>query len=287
VRDQARIDYLSANVPNPFFGLMPPTAIAALRGTNITRERLLRPYPHFDAVNTTTNEGTSSYHSLQLRLEKRFARGYTIDANYTFSRYMQAIEFLNGADPRPTEVISDQDTPHRLSVSGIWELPFGEGRRFGAGAHPVVSRIISGWQLTGIYTYQSGRPVGNFGNLLFTGSFDDLASSDPSLTGWFNVDAGFNRVTAQQLGSNVRTFPLRFDSVRLDPINNVDLSLIKNTRVFGGKVLQLRAEALNAFNHPLFPGPNLTPTQVAFGTISSSNQVNYPRRAQIMVKLLW
>ena len=287
VRDQARIDYLSANVPNPFFGLMPPTAIAALRGTNITRERLLRPYPHFDAVNTTTNEGTSSYHSLQLRLEKRFARGYTIDANYTFSRYMQAIEFLNGDDPSPTEVISDQDTPHRLSVSGIWELPFGEGRRFGAGAHPVVSRIISGWQLTGIYTYQSGRPVGNFGNLLFTGSFDDLASDDPSLGRWFNVDAGFNRVTAQQLGSNVRTFPLRFDSVRLDPINNVDLSLIKNTRVFGGKVLQFRAEALNAFNHPLFPGPNITPTQVAFGTISASNQVNYPRRSQIMLKLLW
>ena len=289
VRDQARIDYLSANVPNPFFGLMPSTAIAALRGATITRDRLLRPYPQFDAVNTTTNEGTSRYHSLQMRLEKRFSRGFTLDTNYTFSRYMQATEFLNAGDPAPTEVISDLDTPHRLSVSGIWELPFGDGRRFANGVNPALSTIVSGWQITGIYTYQSGRPAGNWGNWIFTGNFDDLelSGNEQSLARWFNVDAGFNRNSAQQLASNVRTFPLRFDSVRLDPIYSVDLSLIKNTRVFGGKMLQIRAEALNAFNHPQFPGPNLTPAQVAFGTISASNVVNYPRRTQMMVKLLW
>ena len=56
-RDQTTINYLGANVPNPFFGLMPTTAGAALPGQNIARERLLRPYPQFDAVNTTTNEG--------------------------------------------------------------------------------------------------------------------------------------------------------------------------------------------------------------------------------------
>jgi hypothetical protein len=67
----------------------------------------------------------------------------------------------------------------------------------------------------------------------------------------------------------------------------VDLSLIKNTRIFGSTNLQFRFESLNAFNHPQFPGPNITPTQVAFGTVSGSNQVNYPRRTQIMVKVLW
>jgi len=287
VRDQARINYLTANVPNPFFGLMPTTAIAAFRGATIPRERLLRPYPQFDEVRTTTNEGRSWYHALQARIEKRFSRGYTVSAAYTFSRFEEARDFLNPGDASPTRNVSDLDSPHRLSVSGIWELPFGEERRFAADAPAVLSGLISGWQLTGIYTYQSGRPVGTFGNLLFTGNLDDIAADDQSLARWFNVDAGFNRVSAQQLDRNIRTFPLRFDHVRQDAMNNVDLSLIKNTRVFGGKTLQFRFESLNAFNHPWFPGPNLTVTGAAFGTVSASTQVNYSRRTQVMVKLLF
>jgi hypothetical protein len=286
-RDTARINYLGAQVPNPFVGLMPPTAGAAFRGATIARERLLRPYPQFDSVNTTTNEGESWYHALQLGLERRFARGFTLGTNYTFSRFEQATEFLNANDPSPTRVISDQDSPHRLSVSGILELPFGERRQFGRNAPLVVSKIISGWQISGIYAYQSGVPIG-FGNVIFTGNPDDIAlGSGQSVARWFNVDAGFNRVAAQQLASNVRTFPLRLDSVRTDPVNNVDLSLIKNTGLGNGKTVQLRFEALNAFNHPLLPGPNTNPTAVAFGTISASTQANYSRRVQLMVKFLF
>ncbi len=287
-RDQATINYLSANVPNPFFGLMPTTAIAALRGSVIARERLLRPYPHFDAVNTTTNEGRSWYHALQLDLQRRFSRGFTFGVNYTLSRYEQATEFLNAADPEPTRVISDQDTPHRLSMSGIVELPFGEGRRFGSDVPRAVSVLISGWQVSGIYSLQSGSPIG-FGNVLFTGNLDDIAlpAGQQTVDRWFNTDAGFNRIAAQELASNVRTFPLRLGSVRTDIVNNVDLSLIKNTRLFGNKQLQLRLEALNAFNHPLFPGPVVNPTQVAFGSINASTQLNYSRRVQAMVKFLF
>src|SRR5690606_20133949 len=60
-RDNARNAYLTAQVPNPFFGLMPATAGTAFRGATIARERLLRPYPHFDAVNTFTNEAKPRY----------------------------------------------------------------------------------------------------------------------------------------------------------------------------------------------------------------------------------
>ena len=288
VRDQSTINFLSAQVPNPFFGLMPSTAGAAFRGANIARERLLRPYPQFDAVNTTTNEGYSWYHSGRVGIKRRFSSGYMIAANYTYSRYTQATEFLNAADPEPTEVISDQDSPHRLSVSGIWELPFGQGRRFGGSTHPVLSKIISGWQVSGIYAYQTGVPLG-FGNLLFTGNLDDIAlsSGDRTVERWFNVDAGFNKVSAQQLGSNVRTFPLRLSSVRSDPVNNVDLSLIKNTRIVNDAMLQLRFEALNALNHPLFPNPSTDPLAVSFGSIIASTQLNYSRRVQLMAKFLF
>ena len=286
VRDPARIDYLGANVPNPFFGLMPATAGAAFRGVNITRERLLRPYPQFDAVNTTTNEGLSWYHALQAGVERRFSSGYTIGVNYTFSRFTEQIDFLNADDPKPSKVVSNQDVPHRLTVNGIWELPLGRGRRFGGSAHPVVSGVIGGWQIQGIYTYQTGFPVG-FGNVIPTGDLDDIAlpAGERSVTRWFNTDA-INRSSAQQLGANVRTFPLRLDSVRTDTVNNVDLSVIKNTTV-AGKNLQFRFESLNAFNHPLFPGPNTNPTQVAFGTISASTQQNYARRTQVMLKFIF
>jgi hypothetical protein len=291
VRDQATDDFLRAAVPNPFFGLLPTTAITALRGSTIARERLLRPYPQFDSVNTTTNEGSSSYNALQAGLQRRMSSGYTIGVNYTYSRFTEAIEFLNAADPEPWEGISSQDAPHRFTVSGIWELPFGRQRRFGAGAGPVVNALIGGWQFNGIYTYQTGFPVG-FGNIIFTGNLDDIAlpAGERSVQRWFNTDAGFNKVTAQQLVSNVRTFPLRLDSVRTDGANNVDLSIIKNAALAGGKSLQFRFESLNALNHPLFPGPTATqtnPTSVSFGSVSASTQNNYARRVQVMAKFLF
>ena len=287
VRDQARIDYLGANVPNPFAGQLPSTALAALQGQNIVRERLLRPYPQFDSVNTTTNEGWSWYHSMQLNLTRRFAGGYTLSGAYTYSDFVEALDFLNPADPQPWEGVSSVDTPHRLSINGIYELPFGRGRRFGTDANAVVDGFIGGWQLSGIYTYQSGFPL-TWGNIIFTGNVDDidLPATERTLARWFNTDAGFNKVSAQQLGSNVRTFPLRLENVRSDPVNNLDLSLTKNTRI-KGKTVEVRLDSLNALNHPLLPGPNVGPTNAAFGQISASTQLNYARRTQVSFKFLF
>ncbi len=287
VRDQARNDYLGQQIPNPFFNLLPATGIAGLRGANIARDRLLRPYPQFDSVNTTTNEGESWYNALQVGLQRRFAGGYTLGANYTYSQFEEATEFLNAGDPTPWRGISSQDVPHRLTVNGIWELPFGDGRRYGSDAPAVVSVLISGWQFSGIYTYQSGFPLG-WGNILFTGDVNDidLPAGERTVERWFNTDAGFNKVANQQLVSNVRTFPLRLDNVRASDVNNLDLSMIKNTSI-AGKVLELRIDSLNALNSPLFPGPNTGPTNAAFGTISGSTQTNYARRTQVSIKFLF
>jgi hypothetical protein len=287
-RDQATINFLGASVPNPFAGLLPPTASATYRSNNIARERLLRPYPQFDAVNTTTNEGKSWYNGLQVQIDRRFSSGYTIGASYTYSRFEEAVDFLNAADPEPWKGISPQDVPHRLSLNAILELPFGKGRRFAKDLHPVAEILIGGWQLSGIYQYQSGTPLG-WGNIIFTGDLDDIAlpSSERSRLRWFNTDAGFNKVSNQQLASNVRTFPLRLDNVRTHEVSNVDMSLIKNIQIMNGKTLQFRAEALNAFNHVLFPGPNTNVTQATFGQINASTQLNYPRRVQAMVKFIF
>ncbi|HZM88696.1 MAG TPA: carboxypeptidase-like regulatory domain-containing protein [Blastocatellia bacterium] len=291
VRDQARIDYLSKLVPNPFVNLLPVTASSTFRAATIARERLLRPFPQFDAVNTTTNEGYSWYHSLQMRMDKRFARGYTLGAAYTYSKFMEATDLLNAGDPAPAEMIAADDRPHRLSVSGIYEFPFGQGKRFFGGANPVVERIIGGWQMSGIYTYQSGPPLGNWGNLIFNGNLGDvtLPREQQSIQKWINT-TGFEKESLKQLASNVRTFPNRFGFLRADYINNYDISVLKSTRITEKVNIQFRAEFLNAFNTPtLFVGGqlNFNPTQPAFGSVTAGTQENYARRVQFALKLLF
>jgi hypothetical protein len=187
---------------------------------------------------------------------------------------MEARGFLNGADPLPEEVISDQDRTHRLAVTWLYELPLGRGKRWG------------GWQVQGIYTAQSGPPLG-FGNAIFIGNLKDIEipTGQRTIERWFNVDAGFERNSQRQLASNLRTFNTRFNGIRGDGGNNWDLSVIKNTAIKEGINLQFRAEAINALNHPQFLAPNTTPTSTAFGQVTG--EWTWPRVVQFGLKVLF
>lgn len=287
-RDNTTNSYLGALVANPFAGQMPASAGANFRSATIARSQLLRPFPQFGDINTTNNDGYSWYHSLQANLNKRFAQGYTFGLSYTWSKFMEAISYLNAADPLPTETISDFDRTHRFTMNGIYELPFGKNRRFLANVNKAGSYIISGWQLSGIYQYQSGSPIG-FGNIFFRGNFKDIAlpGDQRMVDRWFNTAAGFVTAAADQPVSNVRTFPLRLSNVRTQAINNVDLSIIKKTQLWEGKNLEFRGEFINAFNHVLLPAPTTGVTSAAFGQIVASNQANYPRRIQLTLKFVF
>jgi hypothetical protein len=282
VRDQANITFLTAQVPNPHAGQL--LVSGGLNNERITRWQSLRPFPYYGDLFTSTNQGYSWYHSLQVNAEKRFSRGYTFLLSYTFSKFMQATEYLNPSDPAPAEVISDLDRPHRVSISAVYELPFGPGKAIGNSTNAVLSRIIGGWQLNGIYTYQSGFPL-NFGNYIFNGNFADITVDDPTVERWINPDAGFNRVNAQQLAWNLRTFPLRLSSVRSDSLSNFDLSVIKNTRISETVNVQFRGEALNAFNSPQFGAPDTNPVSGTFGRVNSVQ--NYARRIQLGIRLVF
>ena len=154
-------------------------------------------------------------------------------------------------------------------------------------ANPAVSRIVGGWQLSGIFGYQVGFPLA-WGNILYYGDPEDiiLPAGDRSPDRWINT-AGFEKVSGNQLVNNLRTWPLRFSQIRRQNSNNIDLALIKNTRINEGRNIQFRLEALNAFNHPGFPGPVLTPTSTTFGTVVASNQAGYPRRLQLTLKYIF
>jgi len=98
-----------------------------------------------------------------------------------------------------------------------------------------------------------------------------------------NCEGWVNRNSSQQLGSNVRTFPTKFSSLRGDSGKNVDCSILKNTRIKERAMLQFRAEFLNAFNHAAFSGPQLNPTASNFGTITGV--VNLERHVQMALRL--
>src|SRR4029450_7233446 len=104
------------------------------------------------------------------------------------------------------------------------------------------------WQVGYIFKAQSGAPLG-FGNFLFAEGMgvDDIMAADPSVNQWFNVNA-FNRVSAQQLPSNVRTRPSRFEEVRGPGYAVLDLSLLKNVSLGVSRQLQFRVEAYISLN---------------------------------------
>ncbi|MDQ2921937.1 MAG: carboxypeptidase regulatory-like domain-containing protein [Acidobacteriota bacterium] len=300
VRDQAIIDRLGAIVTNPFKGLIP---LQTLDGSTTSRAQLLRPFPEFTSIATERYDGRAIYHAGQFRLERRFTRGYSLLTSYTWSKVIEQVSFLNDTDTKYERRIGTDDIPRRLVVSGIWELPFGKGRKWGDGAPGVVRAVLGGWQAQGVYQWQTGRPI-NLGNVYFNG---DPSTLRASITGG-TVDATFDKSgfyfhdaavqtngvddptkqradTRIRLASNIRTFPSRLPGFRGQPLNLWDLSLIKNFSVTERLKFQVRGEFLNAFNHPQFDTPNTDPTNSNFGKITGQN--NLPRNVQIGLKLIF
>jgi hypothetical protein len=282
--------FLTGSVANPFAGLLPGSSY---NNPTIARQQLMRPYPHFGDVNTTNNDGKSWYNAGQFSLQKRFSHGYTLGIAYTWSKWEQATEYLNAADPEPTRMTSDLDVTHRVSISGILELPFGKGRRFLSDADGVLDAIVGGWQIQGVYTFQSGFPVRFGTDAFYNGAAINV--DNPTIQRWINTDAFTSILTDTSTNAtpvnHLRTLPFRFEDVRADTINNIDLSLIKDITIKDDVKLQLRAEFINAFNEAYIATGDgqiiVNPTSSTFGQIVASNQQNYARRAQIGVKLIF
>lgn len=282
VRDQTTIDFLGRTFPNPFAGLN------AIYGTVSTRASLLRPYSQFSSVQIIGDPaGYSWYHSMQNRIERRFESGWTVQASYTWSKAMEATEFMNPQDPMPYESLSAIDRTHRLTGSGIWELPFGHKRKFGANWNRAMDFVAGGWQLGGIYQRQTGAPLG-FGNRIFNGNLKNITRSNDtkSVDSWFipAAEAGFETNGARQLASNLRRLSLRFSSVRGPNQDRWDFSMIKNFRITEKVTTQFRAETFNAMNHPNLSDPNTDPTSPSWGTITGQDTA---RSWQLSLKITW
>jgi hypothetical protein len=295
------INFLSANVKNPFQNLIPGQS---LNGSTVARAQLLRPLPEFTGITSNRFDGSAIYHAGQFRVERRFVRGFTVLTSYTWSKVIEEVTFLNESDTNYERRIGTDDIPHRVVVSSIWEIPFGKGRKWG-GDNRIVDAFIGGWQIQGIYQYQSGRPI-DLGsrNVYFNGDPSALRAkiTGNSVDGAFDtsgfyfsdaavqtngvVDPAKQRAdTRIRLANNIRYFPSRLTNFRRQPLNLWDLSVIKNFSITEKVKFQLRGEFLNAFNHPQFGDPNTDPTSSSFGKVTS--QSNLPRNVQIGAKIVF
>ncbi|HLV00205.1 MAG TPA: TonB-dependent receptor [Acidobacteriota bacterium] len=276
---------LTSSVPNPFEGLLPGTAF---NGETIPKHVLLRPFPQFSTV-TLVDEpvGKSSFHSGEVRIEKRFSTGWSLLTSYTRLKQLDETTRLNEFDSDLDRHLSPFSRDHRFVASGIWELPFGRDRRFGTEMSGWLNAVLGGWQLGWIYQAQSDEPL-TFGNLFYQGSTQNLVLSDSEQTidRWFNTD-GFVRASAQQPGSfHVRVFPVvPNEDLRQDSLNLWDLNLLKKFDLAEEAYAQFRLDLLNALNHPHFAQPNRNPTSGSFGRVTS--MWGLPRMIQLSLRIVF
>ncbi|HEY0174476.1 MAG TPA: TonB-dependent receptor [Pyrinomonadaceae bacterium] len=290
---------LSATIANPFLGRLPGTGSVLNTNTTITRATSLLPFPQFGNLFVQEYDGTNRYNALQTQVNKRFSRDFSLTMTYTYSRLTERISYLNPSDTELEDRISIADRPHRVTFAETWVLPIGRGRMFGGDMNRVLDAVVGGWQLNGTYEWQSGEPLALNNNLFFDGDFNSLTARVGDSTGngqRYGVDIpaiyninGPNSPRLVQLNQfGLRNVPTTLGNLRNQPYSMANLSLTKNFQVGEGKRLQIRAEAINAFNKAYFgagiglnPGSTAAPN-AAFGFVTA--QRNNPRDIQLGAK---
>jgi hypothetical protein len=282
--------FLQTNVANPFRNLPEAAGTAFFSPSTVQRQQLLRPFPQFQNVNVFEDDGRSWYDAFQLRVERRFAQDFSFLGTYTYSRLEEELTRLNPTDTQYERRIGDADIPHRFTASGIWELPFGRGKQFFREAGGLAQVLLGGFQLTGLYQFQTGLPLTVPPAELTPGTTDIVTTINSSTidTGTFDINLLQDRAALRN-GFAIRTAPSRFSSFRGDTYSSLDMSLLKNIGFTETVRLQLRAEVFNVFNKPLFTGIDLNAqTRTSFGRVlTGNNQVNLPREFQFGIKLLF
>jgi hypothetical protein len=301
VRDQATVDFLAVQVPNPLAGLLP----TGQNGANTARSNLLRPFPQFTSVPTNGTDGTSQYDSAQIRLERRFSKGYSIVGTYTRSRFTERVFKLNAIDTSYEKRLARDDAPNRVTTSIVYQLPFGHGKPWGGNAGSVLNGFIGGWSVNAFGQFQSGRPLDWAGrNIYFNGDLKALKAkygnnSDVpvfDISGFYFHDAavqtnGVDNPSLQRadqrisLAQNVRYFPSRIDGIRSPFLKLWDISIVKQIGLGGSVRGQFNVEFLNAFNVVVFNDAETNPTNAAFGKVTSQN--NLPRDIQLAFKIVF
>lgn len=257
------------------------------------------------------SQGNSSFNAMEVDLRRRFAQGLDFRTSYTWAKSLDNGDTLNASaaanapglaqntyDLRNDWGPSTFDVRQDLAVSGVYELPFGTGKKWLRDAQGVSRVLVSGWSLNGIESYNTGFPFTP--QLSFNPSNNGDTSNpvrpslNPNFTGPI-ITGSPNRY----FNPNAFVVPPNgtYGNVGRDVFNGpglatLDVSLIKTTQLREGLVLQLRGEAFNVVNHANFDIPNLVVYTSATAAPSGSAGVitstaTSSRQIQIAAKLIW
>jgi hypothetical protein len=266
----------------------PTLAASAVPGATALPVDFLRPYQGFGNIQFIEPSASSNYHSLQMSLNRRYTKGLLLGVNYTWSKALgtQTNDLPGVAgfgaphnldNRRANYGVLDFDRPHNFNINFVWDLPKATG-------NSGLGYALNGWQLSGIYRYQTGGPFNVFANITGLSSY--------GLTGTQQVE-GARIVLLKNPGSGNSDDPLRmFDTsafaassvgsmgfesgrnfMRVGPINSWDLALSKEFRVKERVRFEVRLDAFNAFNHTQLDGVNSTAN---FGSPGSTTITNLP-----------
>ena len=273
-----------------------PNAIAAgvtlpYPGFTGNINQALRPFPQYGDFNQEDNSftpdrtGNSTYHAMQLQVDKRFARGLSFLVSYTVSKnltdadssgpgvsgFIGTNEFIGqNSYNRPAEkAVSELDTPQSLVASFFYELPVGRGKRY-LSEGGLMDRVVGGWYVSGIASYKSGTPTevygpcgGTAGDVLFAGCHftgaarvnvipgvneTNKSNFNPMTTPFWNA-AAFSVAAPLTFGNEPRSL----SNARTFGSRDEDLTFGKKTRLFGEKAtIDFRAEFFNIFNRHIY-----------------------------------
>ncbi len=303
---------------NPSCPFIPISGQQGLTGSifnsqNIPLNQLLNPDPLLAGVvysppmsRHDNPLGKNQYDALLVKVEHRFTKDFSIINSFTWSKLFEDTSHLGPeiAGPVVEHKLGGEDRPLHLSVAGIWDLPFGRGKRFWRSIPRFINPIIGGWEFTGQYTIQSGTPVVFSTDSFFAGKEPALPHDQQSLNEWFDTSQffpfpnkntnlstvpawtgvqnlpGYNYQPApgdtikngvyQDFANFIRTYPTRRSNVRVSRVNEANVGLYKHFHLverWERMNLQLRFDAFNVFNHPRFDAP--IPTQAALTSAAS------------------
>ena len=295
------ISSASSSVANPFFG---KGGAGVIGGSTVSAIQLQLPFPTFSSINYQYHDSSHArYDSLVAKAQKRMSMGITFLSTLTWSRNYDASSggagnFVNGGNAGPQNPydmaseysLANVDSPLRWSTGFTYELPFGKGRKMLTSK--AMDYLVGGWSMNALSVYQSGFPV-QITQSTNNNSVFGYASQRPSASGTVSPvtsgsledrlgnyinPAAFTTSPRGAFGNIARTLDMRGPGQA-----NWDLSIFKSFSIVEKFKGQFRAEALNAFNTPMFAAPNTSFGSSSFGRITS--QVNFARMMQLGIRL--
>ncbi len=258
-----------------------------------------QPYPQYNQISAWEPEGISFYNAFELSAEKRFSRGLMFNAAYTFSRCLDmggggnsaSAESRNNVqnqhDVRAEYGLCDFNYSHRVTLNGVYDLPFGKGRQFLASASGVLNGVVGGWQADSIFQAQTGPPgtltmntaTSNTGTTQYPNRICDGNSGAPhTVHMWFQ--------TSCYVAPPIYTFGNAGRNVMIAPgYWSWDFGAHKDFRLTERVGLTFRAEFFNLLNKANFAYPSTSIGSAAAGTITSI--LGNARQIQFALRMHW